>query len=681
MTSSQTQVLQAATTRTTENLNYRADIDGLRAVAVLGVVIFHAFPSLLKGGFVGVDVFFVISGYLITGIVSESIQNDRFSIAEFYFRRINRIFPALLVVLISSLLFAFFVVLPTDFQLIGKHIAGGIGFVQNLILYSEAGYFDSASTLKPLLHLWSLGIEEQFYLVLPLLALILAKNSRAFLIALGFFAAASFASGIYYLSVNPTAAFYFPVTRAWELLVGAVLAVLPAKRLSLFWANSASLLGVGFVAGAMLLLNEGMKFPGWLALLPVIGSALIITAGTQAWINRYLLASRPFVAIGLISYPLYLWHWLLLSFSWLIDGTTRLERLALVVLAFFLAWATYRLIERPVRSYPRKGRAALILLAFAACLALAGAAVFKSDGFPGRSNLKDYVKLDQAARWEYGKNELCTQTFGKPEHIDSWMFCFANTTSPEIALIGNSFANHLYPGLANHNDLSGRGILSIGFCDPAAHVDTGITYDPSGPCAGRKSELERAYLDNLVKNTPSIKFVILNAWWPNFDEQGNTVKRDTDFRNTKANIFDHPERDHLSSFENYFYGLSDRISTFEQLGKTVIILNPKPELGRPIRDCIDRPLKRKAVNCVTGRAEEYAKQKKFREGVQALAVDHPRLRVFDQFDLFCNTENCQYFLGDQPLLRDDAHLSEFGSEYVMGEFVKWAKINVPGFAN
>lgn len=686
MTSSQSAAIKAAdiNNHSDNHLKYRPDIDGLRALAVLGVVVFHAFPTLLSGGFIGVDVFFVISGYLITQIINNSIQEKRFSITEFYSRRINRIFPALLIVMLSALFFSWAFVLPSDFKLIGKHITGGIGFVQNLVLYNEVGYFDSSAKVKPLLHLWSLGVEEQFYLILPILAVITARRLNYFTLAIIAITAASFAANVYYTYTNPAAAFYLPISRAWELLMGSVTALIGTNKIeSKKIQHVLSLCGLLLIFAPMSLLNEKMMFPGWLAVLPVLGASILIAVGPHAIVNKHILSSKPFVFIGLISYPLYLWHWPVLSFSWLIGSTSRFERLALVAAAFILAWLTYRLVERPIRAYKNKTKCSVILAISGIIIAIIGVSVYKNEGYPERANLKEYNALDQSIRWDYSTNELCINTFGKPEYMDSWMFCYANTKTPEIIIIGNSFANHLYPGLANNSSMVGKGILSIGVCEPSAHTDWGTPDNPLSPCASRKAELEKEFLDKLIEKTSSINVVILNAWWPNFDDNGNFAKREdqTNTKTTRVNIFDQPDRDKNSSFDNYFYGLSERISTFEKLGKTVVIFGPKPELGMHIRECIDRPLKRKTTNCTSIRKIELSKQEKFREGIQMLQQSHPKLKYFDQFDLFCDDSDCHYFRDGKPLLRDDAHLSLFGSSYVMDNFVEWARTNLPGFVD
>ncbi len=313
--------------------NYRSDIDGLRAIAVLSVVGFHAFPSWVKGGFIGVDMFFVISGFLISTIIFGSLDRNNFSFIEFYSRRIKRIFPALILVLLSSYVLGWFQLLADEYMQLGKHIAGGSGFVSNFILWSESGYFDNAAESKPMLHLWSLGIEEQFYIVWPFLLWLAWKqrlNLLTITIAIGLI---SFALNIVTVNTDVVAAFYSPQTRFWELMLGSFLAYITLYkewRVKASVGNIQSLFGAALVAGGLLLVNKEQAFPGWWAVLPTTGVALIIASGSNAWLNRAILSNRLLVWFGLISFPLYLWHWPLLSFVRIVEAQHRRGEYALL---------------------------------------------------------------------------------------------------------------------------------------------------------------------------------------------------------------------------------------------------------------------------------------------------------------------------------------------------------------
>lgn len=389
------------------NHPYRPDIDGLRAVAVLAVVIFHAFPAWLPGGFVGVDIFFVISGYLITGIIASEIQAKRFSVARFYARRVLRIFPALLVVLVSCLAFGWFTLLKDEYQELGKHTLIGAAFVQNLMLWTESSYFAVPAELKVLLHLWSLGIEEQFYIFWPLLLLLafrLKLKLGTLVVAVG---CLSFALNLYEAQRDLTADFYSPLTRVWELLVGAWLAVRAqnahAPTLAPKLANGLSVFGGLTIALSLWLINRDLAFPGYWAVLPVFGSACLLATGATSWLGKVIFSNRLMVWVGLLSYPLYLWHWPLLTFAKILEnGTPKFTvRLLLVGLAVVLAWLTYRLVERPLRFNNVHRRLIVWLLSGSMCvIAATGYLIDRNDGFSSRQvvlenlDTADYVLSD-----------------------------------------------------------------------------------------------------------------------------------------------------------------------------------------------------------------------------------------------------------------------------------------------
>ena len=331
---------------------------------MLAVVIFHAFPKRLPGGFVGVDVFLVISGFLISSIIISSLEQNKFNFSEFYARRIKRIFPSLFIVLCACFAFGWFWLLAGDFKQLGEQIAGGAGFVSNLILWNESGYFDTASSAKPLLHLWSLGIEEQFYIIWPFLLWGAWKKQLNLLKLTLSVGIASFVLNVEHAGADPVGTFYSPQTRFWELLVGAMLAwsqlhppaslKVAADRLEtlltkVIYSSPAppqthllddvqSLTGAAMVACAVVSITSHKAFPGWWALLPTLGAALLISAGSRAWINRTILSHPVMVWVGLISFPLYLWHWPLLAFARIIHGDEPTVGVRLAAIAIAFAW-------------------------------------------------------------------------------------------------------------------------------------------------------------------------------------------------------------------------------------------------------------------------------------------------------------------------------------------------------
>ena len=381
---------------------YRPDVDGLRALAIVPVVLFHAFPTLAPGGFVGVDVFFVISGYLISSIILGGLERGRFSIRGFYVRRIKRIFPALVLVLAACLGYGWFALFSEHYAQLGKHAAGGAGFIANFLYWDEAGYFDAASNTKPLLHLWSLGIEEQFYLLWP--ALLALAWTRGLPIAplIAVLGIASFAVNVVVVRSDEVAAFYAPWTRLWELLMGSGLAVLvraktvapaldawvarllPSSRAAL--ADVASVAGRAAVVAAIALFHADTSVPGWRAALPAGGTLLVLAAGSQAWLNRHFLSLSPLVWIGLISYPLYLWHWPLLVFALVAESGTpsATARIGAIAISVLLAWLTYAVVERRIR-FGRTGPAVVPALCVSMLLVgAAGYVTYRADGFVER---------------------------------------------------------------------------------------------------------------------------------------------------------------------------------------------------------------------------------------------------------------------------------------------------------
>ena len=500
---------------------YRADIEGLRALAVLSVVIFHAFPRRLAGGFIGVDIFFVISGFLISTIILGNLHNGSFSYLAFYERRIRRLFPALILVLLACLGLGWFGLLAGEFQQVGRHILGGIGFVSNLVLWHEAGYdyFNTASASKPLIHLWSLAIEEQFYIVWPLLLVLLCKHRWNFFWVACSIAVVSFSFNVLSFPAHAQAAFYSPVSRCWELMIGGVLAhALMHKADSMAkYANAQSILGLILVVAGLVFINKERAFPGWWALLPTAGAALLISAGSQAWLNRTVLSSPVAVWFGKISYPLYLWHWPLLSMATLWNHQETPEspvRLGLVLLAIALAWLTCRFVEWPIRA-GHQGSTPQLVGAF--CLAgMLAAPVIVLKGFPGRPINQDETRvfLDQYKKltrhglsdyyqeqcdftdWATGKNKgsidaACTAIRGQ---------------RPVYLLWGDSHSQSLSFGIRKNLPASVQlaQVMTNG-CKPALPADPENAADKSA-CQSSNGFA----LDFIKKHKPARVFVVQN---------------------------------------------------------------------------------------------------------------------------------------------------------------------------
>ncbi len=446
------------------DLRYRKDIDGLRAIAVLLVVLFHVYPRMLTGGFIGVDVFFVISGFLITGLICSGLRDGTFSLSNFYVRRVRRIFPALSLVLAACIVVGWVLLFPADYRDLGKHVAASAAFVVNFTLLGDAGYFDTPSELKPVLHLWSLGIEEQFYILWPVLVLATWRRRRATIFIASAILAASFTWNVVLGGSDPAAAFFLPATRFWELMVGCLLALtLPNGGLHTLtfgrWrgsaaalCNTASLLGgLMIVVGAIVV--GGRSFTGWWALLPTMGAALLLAAGPAAFVNGRVLSRSPLVHVGRMSYSLYLWHWPILAFirHYHLKDPTDLMRFGGAVLAIALAALTYRFVETPIRrgaSIAWKPAGALFAMALVGC---AGLGAFMERGFGGRFPQEIAVLLkdeDNVAKEFFGWG-LCVRTVDQDAFSlteDCNKLPYAND-SKRIVVWGDSHGANVLRGL------------------------------------------------------------------------------------------------------------------------------------------------------------------------------------------------------------------------------------------
>jgi len=515
---------------------YRPDIDGLRCIAVLLVVAFHLFPQKVRGGFIGVDIFFVISGYLITSILFGSMRKGTYSILTFYERRIRRIFPALIVVLAATFTAGWFLLSPEELTSLSQTLIGGASFSANLVLLHQIGYFDISAESKPLLHLWSLGVEEQFYIVWPLILYVAYKRKLNLLTLSCTLALASFILNVAFVGKKPDETFYLPVTRAWELGVGVALVFLrdieDRPILARFSARTESFLagivwdlergaqprnvaselrsvfGVVLIVIGALSLTSRTPFPGYAALLPVVGAALLISS-EDALFNRKILSSRPFVFLGLISYPLYLWHYPLIAYARLIDDQAPAwpVRLGVAAASILLAWLTYLFIERPIR-FGFVSRARIVQLCTAMlALTLVGAAAVHEDGFEFRipAPIRAYVTANRgdetSIHWRRGSCLLLpdqdASSFGAE--------CTAESQRPLALVWGDSYAAAMYAGLTSlQKDYHfGLAELTASACPPAL----GFIHPQREYCKGINDAVAR----KIAELRPDI--VMLHSTW------------------------------------------------------------------------------------------------------------------------------------------------------------------------
>ena len=641
------------------HITYRKDIDGLRAIAVLLVIIFHAFPKSLPGGFIGVDVFFVISGYLISTIILTDLKQGVFSFKHFYARRIKRILPSLLTVLSACLIFGWFALLPDEYQLLGKHTAGGALFISNILLWGESGYFDNAAELKPLLHLWSLGIEEQFYLFWPLILWAASKFKFNLLATILVLLACSFSLNLFEVSANPVAVFYSPLTRFWELLIGAILAgwSLLDKKPSLQPAYSQwiCLLGTLFIFVGCIVIDKNSAFPGWVALLPALGAACLIAAGENAWINRYLLSNRIMVWIGLISFPLYLWHWPLLAFAKLIEGDDVRShiRFWLMILAIALSWLTYLFIEKPIRFAGQSTKKVYALIAWLVLLALLGSHIALNNGYPFRPQLNNST-ITEAVRdqlvgadWKYKQNQTCLKQHPFEQVKEyGWWFCIQNKDeSPSIIILGSSFANHLYPGFIYNEQLQDKSILNIGACAVALEDDDPNTIG-THPCAYKRPSSQRAFIHQLIAQQSTVKFVILSG----FSAQV-----------TKP----------------YLESIREEVLALRKHHVQLIVFTSHVQPGFDPKLCYSAPFRKEVRDCTFPSSKLNMLQEQFEPIKMAILKADPTALFFDPNAIYCKGETCSYISNGMPLNRDHGHFSKYGSMQLHQHFNLWARKYAP----
>lgn len=625
---------------------YRPDIDGLKAVSILAVIFFHYVGTLVTGGFVGVDVFFVISGYLIGRSTFIELKQKTFKFGLYFARRAKRIFPSLIVLLFCLWTLGFFVLLPDEFKSLGKHIGAASVFISNWLLWREIGYFDTASDQKPLLNLWSLGVEEQFYLIFPLIIFLgLRLKGRVFL-TMVLLAGGSLVASQMRIADNAGWAYYHPVSRIWELLAGAILAYIElslANRPSgLKFAQSArfknlmSVLGFALLVSSIIWFDKATTFPGASALLPVAGAVLLIAAGPNASINRHLLATKPLIYIGLISYPLYLWHWPLIAFVRVIDGMPPplWVEMACLALTLILSTASYHFIERPIRFGKVSVRTKLPLVLWGTLL-IVGAIGFLS------------YKL----------------TDTQPKHpITSYIAAGSETPTKKVALIGNSHAGILKDSLSAYFSKEGYSleIFSQGGCTPFWNLDR---HDPGHAPQGCPKDINRGI--QTVLDDSAMDTVVFAA---RLDATGSLYDLEAPETDRTGLGLQPNDAHNWTLFES---SLNKTLQLLSQAQKRIIIIESVPTLSFDPKNCIDRPLRIASAlrePCAMPKAEVLSDQRTYRDIIKRATQKYPKVIVYDPLPAFCDNEYCYGRIGDKVLYSDRNHLTDDGVQRLVPLF-------------
>lgn len=490
-------------------MKYRADIDGLRAIAVVPVVLFHADLGLLPGGFIGVDVFFVISGFLITGIIMEDVRNGTFSIAGFYERRVRRILPALLGVALAVMAGGFIWFLPWQLVDLGYSSLATLVFGSNVWFWRTTSYFDPGVAIKPLLHTWSLAVEEQFYIFFPLLIATISRLLPASLrlIVIGILGL-SLALSIAGMFFQPVAAFYLLPTRAWELMIGAALALglVPVVRAATA-SEALAACGLLGVACSAIFYSDTTPFPGFAALLPALGTAAVIHGGASTQVAR-ILQWRPLVFVGLVSYPLYLWHWPVFVFLRQVAIETKLPTMPAIlgiVAAFVLAVLSWRFLEKPFRDRSRMTRRQVYVTSAIGAGIVAAMAVMAivNEGFPARF-APQVVAISEGRQGFSVPGARC---------LNDPLGCGLGADErPTFLVWGDSHAASLHSALAVAGRTAGRAGTAI-LTDSCAPVATG-GFGPARAEQARRCALANQRVWERLAKDGSIDLVVLSASWP-----------------------------------------------------------------------------------------------------------------------------------------------------------------------
>ena len=643
-------------TRSEARLGFRPDIDGLRALAVLGVVLYHAGVPWLPGGFAGVDVFFVISGYLITGLLlAEQARLGRLSLTNFYARRARRILPAVLLTIGTTLLAGSLVLYAVeDMQDLLSSAAASLAFVANEYFRLNAGgYFDGPAEWMPFLHLWSLSVEEQFYVFWPVVLMLLARwvSPTHRLLALTLLVVSGFALSNLLLVRSHELAFYSIGSRYWELGVGAWLALRDQRQRPAWSQVSASilsLLGLLLIAASYLVLEKTSLFPGVGALLPVLGAACVIAGnrdGLPAWVS-HLLANRVMLRLGLLSFSWYLWHWPLLALARNYrQGSADLQQdLLLVALALVLAWFSHRFVETPFRQRQVPTATTLKLAGGVLIFSIAGALGLKAwlASQPANATLAALVRIKHDKTPYRDTCHLPNEAAFDRLPFDA---CIQGEGLPRVMVWGDSHANAWAPMLDAVTD-SPFAVLTMSACPPLL----GVTPLVAGVSLRHCRAFNDAMLQQVRLSTANgLRGVLLVARWPKYAGQRRLTLRDA-----SPDFLDPHDRRAEASLSLLKTALGKQLDLLQGLGLRVAIVQVAPEFPEEIRRCL---MHAPADRCGISRQTFEAYRAPVSRAIEQAAAGRDQVRVWDPVNFFCNAEVCPPFVGRHPASYDDNHVS------------------------
>lgn len=619
-------------------MGFRKDINGLRAIAVIAVVLFHFKPSWLSGGFAGVDVFFVISGFLMTGIIVRGIEKNDFSILRFYVARANRIIPALAVLCLVLLVFGWFYLTPLDYRTLGKHTTGSIGFVSNILYRGESGYFDASSLEKWLLHTWSLSVEWQFYMVYPIVLLGIRKlfSAKAIKPAVITLTVIGFILCVVITYNSPTAAYYLLPARVWEMTIGGVAYLYPIKG-SDRQKKFLEIVGIAFIVGSYFTISSGTPWPGYFALFPVLGSFFVILAQRN---NSFITGNIVFQKVGLWSYSIYLWHWPLVVAIYYFSLNEMFVYLGIAV-SILLGFLSYKYIERIRFSSYFTGFFSYLKfkpLYFVFAIGFFGSVIYLLNGLELRSNNNLYSFAEERKRLQgnFGLSPICDDSFTLSPDCRT-------SDEPEILIWGDSYSMHLVNGILSSNPDAKLIQLTKSSCGPFFN----ISKVREGYFADECLEFTKSVKD-WIKGNESVKYVVVSSPF-NYETQ-NKVK----FRNGDERVLRKGEA--KEQFKETLIGL-------EKLGVIPVIFSPPPQTGKNIGKCLDKALFFNQPLSMCNFSDDLISEDKIEiyNWLSELSIQY---KFINLKDYFCSNGSCKTHLDSLYIYRDQGHLSNEGSEKI-----------------
>ncbi|MDA9093856.1 acyltransferase [Methylophilaceae bacterium] len=643
-------------------MKYRKEIDGLRALAVLPVILFHAGFATFSGGFVGVDIFFVISGYLITTIIVDEMSKGSFSLLNFYERRARRILPALFFVMLFTLPFAWLWMLPQDLKSFSQSLVAVPLFASNVLFWLTSGYFNTVSELKPLLHTWSLAIEEQYYILFPLFLILAWKLGKKWIISLLIIVAVLSVSAAQYSSINhPSFTFYLLPTRAFEILIGALISFYIHHKQSIISVSqpvrqTVSLAGLALVLFAIFAFDSKTPSPSLYTLIPTIGAGLILVFANDKNIVGKLLSTKIFVGIGLISYSAYLWHQPLFAFAKLrtLDELTNPQLIGLSLSAIGLGYLSWKFIENPFRN--KKIIKVKTLIYFGMLLTILfttiGLIGHLKKGFPDRVS-EQITKLLNNPQEPF-TNELCAKRYPLFRSFNACLI--SKNESPEILIIGDSHSQHYFKSTSSA--LIDKSVMNLGAwsCLPFASKK----YTSFDNCSEK--------IDAAVKfatGTDSIKVIILSGYWSYLSSGGFNIQN----QNYRL-----PDLLTKTQSESFIQAGKKVLDEIRKSGKRVILMKDIPDLDFNIQSCFDMsPYKNNSINqlCSMNYKSYKDRYQAYDDLMFSLTKNYPNLEIYSPTNLFCSNETnaCYGKKNSEPLYFNSDHLTVTGSDLVIQDLL------------